>query len=185
MFYLGGFLVNLDIKYNDELDEFTYDLSLVMRLRNYINNHFYPAYTISKLAPIYLVGGSIRDLMFAKKPKDMDFVVLGKEQLDWVLKVFNVFNIEYNLNRFGGYKFTYEDTEIDLWLADDLFSSMQYNVDGLYFDLRTNSLLSLTFADFNKNGLRLINPENNIENGREKKLIKFEEQYSKNNLTKS
>lgn len=98
----------------------------------------------------------------------MDFIVLGEEQLDWVLKVFKAYNIDFKLNRFEGYKFTYEDTEVDLWLAEDLFSSMQYNVDGLYFDLRTNSLLSLTFDDFNKNGLKLINPENNIENGREK-----------------
>ncbi len=169
--------MKIEIKYNEHLDEFTYDLSLAMRLQNYINNHFPPAYTIAKLAPIYLVGGSIRCLIYAKKPKDMDFIVLGKEQLDWVLKVFKTYNIDSKRNRFGGYKFTYDDTEVDLWLAEDLFSSMQYNVDGLYFDLRTNSLLSLTFDDFNKNGLRVINPENNIENGREKKLTKFEKQY--------
>ena len=169
--------MNIDIKYNEGLDEFTYDLNLEMRLQNYINNHFYPAYTISKLAPIYLVGGTIRCLIYAKKPKDMDFVVLGKDQLSWVLKVFKAYNIDFKLNRFGGYKFVYDDTEVDLWLAEDLFSSMQYNADGLYFDLRTNSLLSLTFDDFNKNCLKLINRENNIENGREKKLKKFEKIY--------
>lgn len=176
--------MNIDIKYNECLDEFTYDLSLAMRLENYINNHFYPAYTIAKLAPIYLVGGSIRCLIYAKKPKDMDFIVLGKEHLDWVLKVFKAYNIDYKFNRFGGYKFIYGDTEVDLWLAEDLFSSMQYNVDGLYFDLRTNSLLSLTFDDFYKNGLKLINSENNIENGREKKLTKFERLYLNDNLNK-
>ena len=74
--------MNIDIKYNSDLDEFTYDLSLAMRLENYIHNHFYPAYTIATLAPIYLVGGSIRDLIYAKKPKDMDFVVLGKDSVD-------------------------------------------------------------------------------------------------------
>ncbi len=169
--------MNIEIKYNEDLDEFTYDLSLSMRLRNYVNNHFYPAYVIAKFAPIYLVGGSIRCLIYAKRPKDMDFVVLGMEQLEWVLKVLKAYNIDFKPNRFGGYKFTYNDTEVDLWLAEDLFSSMQYNVDGLYFDLRTNSLLSLTFDDFNRNGLRLINPENNIENGRERKLARFEELY--------
>ena len=176
--------MNIDIKYNEELDEFTYDLSLVMRLENYIKAHFYPAYTISLLAPIYLVGGSIRDLIYAKKPKDMDFVVLGREQLDWVLMVFKKYNIKFKLNEFGGYKFIYGNTEIDLWLTEDLFSSMQYNVDGLYFDLRTNSLLSLTFDDFNKNGLKLINPDSNIENGREKKLVKFEKHYFSDNKDK-
>ena len=95
-----------------------------------------------------------------------------------------IYNIDYKLNRFGGYKFIYGDTEVDLWLAEGLFSSMQYNVDGLYFDLRANSLLSLTFDDFHKNGLKLINPENNIENGREKKLTKFERLYLNDNLNK-
>lgn len=169
--------MNISIQYNDVLDEFTNDLTLVMRLKNYISNHFYPAYIISVLAPIYLVGGSIRNLKFAERPKDMDFVVLGKEHLDWVLMVLKAYHIDFSLNRFGGYKFIYGDTKIDLWLTDDLFSSMQYNVDGLYFDLSTDSLLSLTFDDFDKNGLKLVNSENNIQNGREKKLIKFEKQY--------
>ena len=172
--------MNINIKYNDKIDEFTCDLSLVMRLKNYINKHFYPAYTISTLAPIYLVGGAIRDLIEARKPKDLDFVVLGKEHFDWVMKVLDRYAIKYRLNKFGGYKFTYEDVEIDLWIAEDLFSSMQYNVDGLYFDLQKNSLLSLTFEDFNNKGLRLINDENNIENGREEKLLKFEEVFLKN-----
>jgi len=176
-FYLEV-LMDIDIKYNKNLDEFTCDINLVMRLHNYVKNHFYPAYTISFLAPIYLVGGAIRDLMYAKKPKDMDFIVLGKEHLEWVLKVLKAYNIEIHFNKFGGYKFIYGDSEIDLWLAEDLFSSMQYNVDGLYFDLRGNSLLSLTFDDFNKNGLKLMNSENNIENGRERKLEKFEKLYS-------
>ena len=61
---------------------------------------------------------------------------------------------------------------------------MQYNVDGLYFDLQTNSLLSLTFDDFNRNGLKLINSENNIENGRERKLTRFTELYLDNKQDK-
>lgn len=168
--------MNIDIKYNNN-QEFIHDLSLQMRLKNYINYHFYPAYVISELAPIYLVGGSIRDLINATKPKDLDFVILGQEHLDWVLTVLNAYKIKFTLNKFGGYKFTYNNTEIDLWLTEDLFSSMQYNLDGLYFDLRTNSLLSLTFADFYENGIKLINPENNIYNGREKKLNKFAQNY--------
>ena len=169
--------MNIPIKYNESLDEFTYDLTLQMRLENYIKNHFYPAYTISKLCPIYLLGGSIRDLMYAKKPKDLDFVVLNEENLDFVMQVFEKFNIKHRLNKFEGYKLKYKNEEIDLWLANDLFSAIQYNVDGLFFDLQTNSLISLTFEDFVNNELRLVNDENNIENGREKKLIKFEEKF--------
>lgn len=173
--------MNIPIKYNDTTDEFTDDLSLQMRLEKYIKNHFYPAYIISTLCPIYLLGGAIRDLIYAKKPKDLDFVVLGKENIDFVVQVFEKFNIKYCFNRFGGFRFYYYDTKIDLWLSDDLFSSIQYNVDGLFFDLKNNSLLSLTFEDFINNGLKLVNPENNIEKGREKKLIKFEERYKSDN----
>lgn len=169
--------MKIKIEYNDELDEFTYDLSLEGRLKKYITKHFYPAYAISVLAPIYLVGGAIRDLTYATHPKDMDFIVLGKEQQDWVLDILESYNIKYTLNKFGGYKINYNNKKIDLWIAEDLFSSMQYNVDGLYFNLNTNSLLSLTFNDFQKNGLKLVNKENNIKNGREKKLKKFETKY--------
>ena len=92
--------MNINIKYNDN-QELICDLSLQMRLKNYINNHFYPAYVISELAPIYLVGGSIRDLINATKPKDLDFVILGKDHLDWVLTVLNAYKIKFTLNKFG------------------------------------------------------------------------------------
>lgn len=169
--------MQISIKYNEEVDEFSEDLSLESRLERYIKSKFYPAYTIASLAQVYLVGGSIRDLMNAKVPKDLDFVVLGDENKEWVLDVLKKFGISYGFNRFGGLKIDYNGTKIDLWTADDLFSSMQYNVDGLYYDLVKNRLLSVTFADFANNGLREVNPDNNIEVGREKKLLIFESEY--------
>ena len=108
-------------------------------------------------------------------------MVLGWDNLDWIMLVFKKFNIEYSFNKFGGFRFTYNDTDIDLWLSNDLFSAMQYNVDGLFFDLRTNSLISYTFNDFINNGIILVNNENNRDNGRGKKLIKFRESFNKNN----
>ena len=162
------------IKYNDIIDEFTNDLTLQMRLESYIKKYFYIAYVIAQLCPIYLLGGAIRDLICAKKPKDLDFVIVGKENLDWIMQIFEKFNIKYSYNKFGGFKFVYNEIEIDLWLSDDLFSGIQYNVDGLFFDLKNNALISLTFEDFINNGLKLVNSDNNIENGREKKLMKFE-----------
>ncbi len=172
--------MNIPIEYNNKIDEFSKDLTLQMRLENYIKKHFDIAYIISNYCQIYLLGGAIRDLIYANKPKDMDFVILGKENMDFVLNIFKIYNIDYSINKLGGFKFNYNNTEIDLWLSDDLFSSIQYNVDGLFFDLKTNSLLSFSFEDFINNGLKVINNENNIDNGREKKLIKFEEKFKKN-----
>lgn len=168
------------IKYNDEQDQFSEDLTLQMRLKKYIKRNFYPAYVISLLAPIYLVGGSIRDLMNAKVPKDLDFVVVGNEHKDWVLDVLRKFGIDYTFNRFGGFKIDYKGTKVDLWTTDDLFSSMQYNVDGLYYDLTQDRLISLTFGDFKENGLKEVNPNNNIPVGREEKLLRFERDFRKN-----
>ena len=68
--------MNIRIKYIEIEDEFTKDLSLQMRIERYIENHFYPIIAIAKLVPTYLVGGSIRNLIMAKHPKDLDFVVI-------------------------------------------------------------------------------------------------------------
>ena len=168
--------MDIEIKYNDEVDEFSWDLNLNMRVERYIKEYFYPAYIISMLAPIYLVGGGIRDLIDAKKPKDLDFVVLGDNK-DFILDIFKVYDIVPSYNRFLGYKFDYNDTTIDLWLAEDLFSAIQYNVDGILFDVKNKSMISLTFNDFQKNGLKLVNPCNNINNNREEKLKTFEKNF--------
>ena len=169
--------MNIPIKYNDEIDEFTYDLTLQMRLEKYIKKHFDVGYSISNMCNIYLLGGAIRDLTLAKKPKDLDFVILGRENIDFINLLFKKLNIKYTYNKLGGFKFNYNNTEIDLWLTDDLFSAIQYNVDGLFFNLKDNSLISLTFDDFIKNGLKEVNSENNIESGRVKKLINFDKSF--------
>ena len=168
--------MNLEIKYNNNDDEFMQDIDFKMRIQRYIENHFYPAFTISRLSKIYLLGGGIRDLLVGKIPKDLDFVVLGSDE-EWINEVFRIYKIHPDRNRLGGFKFEYNGTKIDLWLSEDLFSAIQYNIDGLLYDVKNNSLISLTFDDFLKNGLRLINPNNNIEKGREQKLLKYESEY--------
>ncbi len=58
-----------------------------------------------------------------------------------------------------------------------MFANNALNVDGFFFYLNDNNLISFSFDDFVKNWLKLINPDNNIEKGREKKLIQFEKDY--------
>ena len=58
-----------------------------------------------------------------------------------------------------------------------MFANNALNVDYFFFYLNDNNLISFSFDDFVKNGLKLINPDNNIEKGREKKLIQFEKDY--------
>ena len=129
--------------------------TLESRLENYIKDKFPIAYIISKSAPIYLLGGAIRDLILAKKPKDLDFIVLGNEYSNSILEIFQKYNINFSYNRFGGYKINYHDTQIDLWTNNDLYSAIQYNVDGLFFYLKDNILLSFTFDDFKKKWIKI------------------------------
>lgn len=174
--------MDLEIKYNDNDDEFISDINFQMRIQRYIENHFYPAYIFilhiqyqSILIFIYQVV-VFRDLLVAKIPKDLDFVVLGNDE-KWINEVFKIYKIHPDRNKFGGFKFEYNGTNIDLWLSEDLFSAIQYNIDGLLYDVKNNSLISLTFADFLKNGLRMVNSNNNIKKGREEKLLKYEKEY--------
>lgn len=84
--------MEFNIKYNEKLDEFTSDLSLQMRIKNYIEHHFYPVFAIATMAHTFLVGGSIGDLILAQTPKDMDFVVLGTENNDLILSLILIMN---------------------------------------------------------------------------------------------
>lgn len=143
------------------------DKNLEIRIQEYIKNHFPPAYQISESVPIYLLGGGIRDLILSKTPKDLDFI----------LSILKNLHIEYTLNSFEGFKFCYQETVIDLWLTDDLYSGVQYNVDGLFFDLRANSLISLTFDDFREHGLRLIKEDGIVNESRKMKLKEFEKRF--------
>ena len=92
-------------------------------------------------------------------------------------EIFNAYKIKPKRNKFGGFKFEYNNTTIDLWITKDLFSAIQYNVDGLLYDIQSRRMVSLTYNDFLKNGLREVNSKNNIENGRELKLLKFEKEH--------
>lgn len=174
--------MKMNLKYNLEPDEFDKDISLERRIDNYISNHFYPIKIISELSNVYLIGGGIRDLMLAKNPKDLDFVILNEKDYSWVFEVLNRFKYSYTYNRFGGLKISFGDIMVDLWITNDLFDSIQYNVDGLFYNVKHKEFLSLTFEDFVKNGLREVNQNNNINNGREKKLIAFMEEAKKYQL---
>lgn len=141
------------------------------KIQEYINKNFRIIYAVAYLCPTYLIGGSLRDLNLGKNPKDMDIVCLDNDNI--IESFLEKFNLTYKINSLGGYKINYNGIEIDLWKTKDLFSAMEYNVDGLFYDISNNQLLSFSYNDFLENGLKKLNPENNIANGRVKKLQKY------------
>ena len=56
------------------------------KVRKYIIENFPLAIEISNIAPIFLIGGALRDIELLTTPKDLDFVVLS--DTDEIIKTF-------------------------------------------------------------------------------------------------
>lgn len=154
------------------------NISLEDKIKNYIKDNFNIIYELAKEMPIYLVGGSIRSLMLSLEPKDLDFIVLGCEYKDKLSKLINKFDMKYSYNKFGGYKIKYGEIVVDIWTNNDLFSAVEYNADGIFYYVNNDVIVSLTFDDFIKNGVKKVNELNNIETTRINKINEFHKKYT-------
>ena len=126
---------------------------------------------------VLLYGGAIRSTLLKERINDLDFVILtqGKCQiLDFIKK----YNLKYRYNIAGGYKIIYEDLEIDIYSADDLYYIGKYNIDKLFYDIKNHIFISCGYIDALKHR-RIV--ENSIklpfiftyEKKRLKKLINY------------
>lgn len=78
-------------------------------------------------------------------------------------------------------KIKFNGMSIDLWKTSDLYSAIEYNIDGLFYDVKENRLLSFGYLDSISDGIKVINEKNNTTNkvrARERK-IKLENYYRK------
>ena len=145
-------------------------------IKQYIDKHFPLINILSSFCPTFLMGGATRDLMLGLEPKDLDFVCLDTYGMidNFVLK----YNLNWRRNKFGGYKIYYHDIKIDLWSTKDLFASIEYNIDGLFYDVANDYFLSFGFFDAIEHGIVKLNENNNTtnierQNNRKEKLEEF------------
>ena len=131
-------------------------------VKNYITKHFPIIFGIARLCPTFLMGGALRDLKLEKTPKDLDFVCLDNANV--IELCIKRFGLKYELNKLGGYKIYWNDSVIDLWRTDDLFTCVEYNIDGLFYDVANNYFLSFGYYEALRKGLVKINQDNNVEN---------------------
>lgn len=114
---------------------------------------------------IYLMGGAVRDISNGKIPRDLDFVVLSdsdKEIVDFIQK----YQLQYKKNNFNGYKITYNEIEIDIWNSNDLYKCIQYNFDGIFYDIKNKIIIPFGYYDaIETNTLVEINPKTCSKNG--------------------
>jgi len=151
------------------------------KIEKYINEKFKPIYAISMIYPTYLIGGSIIDILLDNEPRDLDFVILSHDSNtidEYLQKFIGKFQLNYKLNHFNGYKIIYNDYEIDLWHTKDLLSSIEYNADGILYDIENKNLISISFDDYLKNGPKRINNTKDNNNKSNTRYLKLERKYN-------
>lgn len=129
-----------------------------------IYNHF--------CSNIYLLGGSIKDLLLGNVPRDIDIIVLCDNDEE-IKSLIEKYKIKYIKNHFNGYKLEYNGVQIDIWNTNDLYKCIQYNFDGLFYDIKNKTFIPFGFYDaIESKTLKEINP--NITNNRITKDIEKE-----------
>lgn len=123
------------------------------------------------LSEIYLVGGAVRNLLMNKNPKDIDIVVLSDSDEE-IISLINKYNLKYKKNSFNGYKIYYQDIEIDIWNSNDLYKCIEYNVEGLFYNIKHQLFIPFGFYQaIETKQLKKINSDNELNKKSNRKTI--------------
>lgn len=111
-------------------------------------------------------------MLLGNSPRDIDIIVLCDND-DEIKSLIEKYEIEYVKNHFNGYKLKYNKLEIDIWNTNDFYKCIQYNFDGLFYDIKNKIFLPFGFYDaLESKTLKEINP--NITRNRITKDIEKE-----------
>ena len=143
-----------------------------------INKAFYEYFNIFSQFKLdgkpYILGGFLRDTLIKKDAKDLDIVVLNGNRQN-ILNNIKRLNLEYDLNSFGDYKISCDGKKIDIWPVNNLIEAIEFNIDGLFYDINESKFVDLGFIDaMEVNKIIKINALNhpNPNHDRTKKIIK-------------
>lgn len=160
---------------NDEVEEY------LKKNENIISKAFYEYFDIFNQFELdgkpYIVGGFLRDALIKKEPKDLDMVILNGNKQN-ILNNIKSLKLEYALNAFGDYKITYNNKKIDIWPVKNLIDAIEFNIDGLFYDIKEKRFVDIGFIDaMEQNSVIRINtlednPYMNCKDDRVKKILK-------------
>lgn len=122
---------------------------------------FNPIFDITD-CPVYLLGGALKNFLLNKSeiPKDLDFVLLT-EDLSIISSFISNNEFKYTKNSFGGYKISFNNTIIDIWITNDLYKAIKFNTDGLFYDIQNKILLPFgCIESLETKKLEIINNKN-------------------------
>ena len=156
------------------------------KLNNFLQENYseFVNYPFNK--DLYVLGGTIRDVMLDKKPKDVDFLFFDNEAE--MFKFLDDTKIKYALNSFGTPKIDYNGKMVDMMSKQNPYNLLMYNVDGLFYNCTKSKFMLLGFENFAETrSLKLLygdsghpNPARTLE--RQVKLRKFTRELKERHL---
>ena len=158
-----------------------------MKLRTYLLDNFREILETEEThkyfghCNLFLTGGAVKDILNDKEPKDIDIVVLTYSTLD-IIKDFVIDycgSTEYRKNRFNGYSIHKGDMSIDIWQTNDMLKAIEYNMDGLFYDIDSNKIISFGFnKGIEEHKLEILNNNSSvIDTKRKEERIKKLQSY--------
>lgn len=129
------------------------------KISDYLKQIFPQIYNFKFSGEIYLIGGAVRDIIEDKPPKDLDLILLSDNPN---IEEFLIENrLEYRKNSFDGYKILFKNITIDMWAVNDILKAIQYNLDGLMYNVKYDIIIPFGYIDgMEKKRLIVLNSNN-------------------------
>ena len=129
--------------------------------------------------PLFLVGGSVRDMLMNRQPDDYDFC--GPATADEIIRILESNSIEYDDSyTFLGYVIAYCDGEkVDILtyhgnsMYDDA-ASRDFTMNALYYDIGNKEILDFFtgYEDIHNHIIRAVSPDK-LQNKEYLRAIRF------------
>ncbi len=128
-------------------------------IKKYLKQNFPLIFSIEE--PVFLLGGALKNIIYENEDsiKYLDFVIIDDDNLQ-IQKFLQDNNLEYSKNSFNGYKIHFNDIYIDIWTTQDLYECIEYNFDGLFYDIKNDIILSFGYFNSINKKLLKINYDN-------------------------
>lgn len=101
--------------------------------------------------PTYMIGGAIKDIMLGLEYKDLDFIQLTDDKSE-ILNFINNYRFNTKKNSFGDDKIILDNITVDFFIVNDLYKILEFDYDGLIYDITNSRIISIGYFNAIKNG---------------------------------
>ena len=101
--------------------------------------------------PTYMIGGAIKDIILGLDYKDLDFIQLTDDKSE-ILDFINNYRFNTKKNSFGDDKIILDYITVDFFKINDLYEILEFDFDGLIYDITNSRIISIGYFNAIKNG---------------------------------